>query len=105
MRAARAERGFVIVVKLTERSRCIGSAGGGDRLSRLLWARLWRCRRLRNTRRVPVINHVQNFYCLENFSRATKMIRVWMRGDEIVELLHVVTLQRFDDGLAFRCVA
>ena len=28
-----------------------------------------------------------------------------MRGDEIVELLHVITLQRFDDGLAFRGVA
>ena len=60
---------------------------------------------LRHARRLPVVDHVQDFHCLENFSRAADVIRVWMRGDEIVELLHVVALQRFDDGLAFRGVA
>src|SRR6185295_9477575 len=38
------------------------------------------------------------------FRGAAHVIRMRMRGDEVVDLLHVVTLQRFDNSFAFGCV-
>ena len=51
-----------------------------------------------------VINNIQNFRYFEDFVGAANVIRMRMRGDEIIELLHVVALQRIENNFAFACI-
>jgi hypothetical protein len=60
---------------------------------------------LRNVWLQTVINHVQDFGGFENFVGAANVIGMRMGGDKVVELLDVVTFQRFNDNFAFARVA
>src|ERR1044072_9490654 len=54
---------------------------------------------------MSIVDHVQDFYGLEDFSSAANMIGLRMSGDEVVELLDVVPLECFDNSLSLGCVA
>ena len=54
---------------------------------------------------MPVVDYIQNFDCFEHLGRTADVIRMRMRRDEIVELLNVMTLQRFDNSLPSARVA
>ena len=106
MRAAGLHCFFVVVVKPGQRSCLRPGRSSVCRLPRfrigLFW---WSGERGRHTRLQAVIDHVENFDCLENFRRAAEVVRMRMCGDEVVELLDVVALQRFDNCFALRRVS
>jgi len=53
---------------------------------------------------LPIINYIQNLNSLDNLICAPDVIGVCMCSNKIVDLLDVITLQSFEDDLAFACV-
>src|SRR4030095_7643578 len=94
---------FVVAVKLRNRRGLVVKFSGWRRLA----GRSGELpeQRLRYLRTKPVIENVEHLRCFDNFVGAADMIRMGMRGNKIIKLLHVVALERVEHHFAFASIA